>query len=112
MKTKDEIVAALLAGRIITSEQIKENFAFTTNAEARKFMEKLERELFEEGIPLTSSFCGYYVPQSKEQAIEGLIFLRKKAMSILKRYNQRLKMYKQKFPELEQYQLILEEENK
>lgn len=107
---KQYIIELLLSGKLITSGQIQK-WLKMTNPEARKFMKELEEELYSQGIALMSNIHGYYIPSSKNMAIEGLEFLHRKAMSIIKRYNQRLKLFKRIYPEIQQYEINYGGEN-
>lgn len=73
----------------------------------RWYMRNLENNLINAGILIESSLKGYFIPGTKEEAIEGLEFIKRKAMGLLKRYNKRLRLYKKIFPDINQIEIEL-----
>lgn len=107
----NQIILQKLRTSVLKSSEIQEilnknsEFRFD-HTSTRKFMRELEEEMSKDGILIESSLRGYFIPDSPDQAIEGLAFLRKKALSLMKRYNRRLKVYQRIFPSLKQLELF------
>ncbi len=115
MKELNQIILQRLKTSVLKSKEIQDilnknsEFRFD-HTSTRKFMRELEEEMSKDGILIESSLRGYFIPDSPEQAIEGLEFIKKKALSLMKRYNRRLKIYQKIFPSLKQLELFDEKE--
>ena len=114
MPVQDIIVAKLMTRPLksnqiqaILQEHIDPNY---NHVRTRAYMRALESKLAEEGLLIESSHKGYFIPQTQEEAEEGLRFIRNKAIALFDRYNRRLKLYRKKFPQLKQLELQLKEE--
>lgn len=105
MKTEisaQDIIVSKLMVRPVKSQELemilKEHVDSSYNHNrVRAYMRALEEKLAEEGILIESSLKGYFIPTTSEQAVEGLEFIRRKAIALMKRYNQRLVLYRKKF---------------
>ncbi len=101
LSVQDLIVSKLMVRPVKSQELekiLKEYIDSSYNHnKVRAYMRALEEKLAEEGILIESSVKGYFIPTTPEQAAEGLEFIRRKAVSLMKRYNQRLILYRKKF---------------